>query len=104
MLAVFKGEWCRQCKKYRQLFSDPRVVKLSEKFVMVLADDKRDAEASRSHMPDGGYVPRTMFFAPDGQLDEGLRGRHPRYAHFLNNRDASELLGLMQRAAGQYGS
>lgn len=104
VLAVVKGDWCKQCKRYQGVFQDPQVVALSQHFVMVLADDRADTEVSQQWSVDGGYVPRTVFLSPGGELDTALIGKHPRYAHFINNRQPAELVNLMKRAMAQYGS
>ena len=54
--------------------------------------------------PDGKYVPRTLFFSPDGEHDATLQGRNSRFRYFLDEHGADELKALMQRAAGLYGS
>ena len=104
MLAVFKGDWCPHCSNYSRLFARPDIVALSQRFVMVLVDDKEDPAVSTQWAPDGKYVPRTLFFSPDGEHDATLQGRNSRFRYFLDEHGADELKALMQRAAGLYGS
>jgi protein-disulfide reductase (glutathione) len=96
-LVVFTT-WCPRCAAYSQLFHDPRVVAAAKHFVMIRVDaDANEAFAGR-FAPDGEYIPRTLFLAPDGALKEDVRSGHPRFAYYYGDEDPAPLLAAMARA------
>lgn len=100
VVIVMTAGWCEHCRTYQGVLADPEVVALSRRFVMVRVDIDAEPAVNRRHAPDGTYVPRTLFFAPDGTPRPELHATHrERFVHFLNTTDPSELLGLMRRAS-----
>jgi hypothetical protein len=96
-LVVFTT-WCPRCTAYSKLFHDPRLVEASKRFVMIRVDaDQNEAVAAR-FAPDGDYIPRTLFLAPDGQLRRDVRARSDQYAYYYDDEDPDPLLAAMQRA------
>jgi len=86
MMVILHRSWCGACKNLKSLFQDDaEVIGLSENFVMVNLGDK-DEPNEAIYKPDGGYIPRVLFFHPDGSLlkdiinDEG--NEKYKYYHF----------------------
>lgn len=100
VVMLFHASWCASCKRYRQVWKDPAVVAASRKLVMILVDVDSEPTANGAFSPDGTYVPRTIFYSPEGDVMTDLRGKDPEYPHTINLDDPAELRGLMQRAAG----
>jgi thiol:disulfide interchange protein len=98
VLMVMHASWCQACRRYREVFKDPRVVAASAKFVMILVDVQKYPDVNGAFAPDGTYVPRTLFVDPDGEVDATLVGSDPQYPHSLKIDTPEELLGLMLRA------
>lgn len=100
MLVVYT-DWCPHCKNYSEVFGDPRVVALADKYVMIRVNqDQDDTASSPRYTPDGSYIPRTLFLTPEGQLRADFTGNNPRYRHFLDERGAESLVQLMKRGVG----
>ncbi len=97
-LMVMHATWCTACRRYREVFKDPRVVALSKKFVMILVDVQKYPDVNGAFAPDGTYVPRTLFVDAEGEVDTTLVGTDPQYPHSLKIDAPDELVGLMTRA------
>ena len=100
VVMLFHASWCASCKRYRQVWKDPAVVAASRKLVMILVDVDSEPTANGAFSPDGTYVPRTIFYSPEGDVMTDLRGKDPEYPHTINLDDPAELRTLMQKAAG----
>jgi thiol-disulfide isomerase/thioredoxin len=96
---VFYTEWCPHCRAYSRVFDDARVVEQSRDFVMIRIDADEEPELNKEYAPDGRYIPRTYFLAPDGTLDASLHAPRPKYRFFYDENDAAQLLGGMTAAA-----
>ena len=101
LIMLFHASWCTSCKRYRQVWKDPGVVAESKNFVMVLVDVDTDPNANGAFSPDGTYVPRTIFYTPEGEVMADIRGKDPEYPHTIDLDDPTELRTLMQKAAGR---
>ena len=97
MLIVFT-EWCPHCSNYSKLFHDPKVVEKSQQFVMVRVDKDKQPEVSKTHAPDGEYIPRTYFLSSDGVLDPELAAKRDKYRYFYNESDPNDVLAAMDSA------
>lgn len=96
---VFTATWCSQCAIYRTVLANPQVVAASQDLVMIRVDITEHPDLNQRYAYDGGYVPRTMFFGPDGTHRAELKANaRDSFKYFLNPRDPNELLGLMRRA------
>lgn len=99
VVMVFHASWCASCKRYRQVWKDPGVVAASRDLVMILVDVDTEPTANGAFSPDGTYVPRTIFYSPEGDVMTDLRGKDPEYPHTIDLDDPTELRTLMQKAA-----
>lgn len=101
LIMLFHASWCTSCKRYRQVWKDSGVVAASKDFVMVLVDVDTEPTANGAFSPDGTYVPRTIFYTPEGDVMSDIRGKDPEYPHTIDLDDPTELRTLMQKAAGK---
>ncbi|PCC69854.1 Thioredoxin-like [Nannocystis exedens] len=96
IMLVVHASWCSQCKALRPAFSDPALVALSDRFVMINVDQDLEP-SSQQYGPDGRYVPRVLFFDPAGELDrELLNASRRRYKYYYSPHD--DLVGAMRQA------
>jgi len=101
-LVVFTT-WCPHCKRYSRIFHDSRIVEQTQGFVMIKLDqDQSEAESAR-YAPDGGYIPRTLFLAPNGAVALEIHAPRPTYRHFFDEDDAGDLLAAMKTARKKLG-
>ena len=96
LMLVVHAAWCPRCKELRQRFFDPTLAETSDRFIMVNLDQDATPEALR-HGPDGTYIPRVLFFDPQGRVDPTLSnpGR-AKYKYFYMPQD--DLVGVMHQA------
>lgn len=95
MLLIWKT-WCGACKALRPKFaSSVEIANESKNFVMVnTVDDEEPKDAL--YKPGGaGYIPRVLFFRPDGTLLDVTSG-NPQYAYFYGEPEA--ILDSMKKA------
>ena len=96
-LVLYTG-WCPHCKNYSHVFDDKRVVDRARSFVMIRANADEQPEVAGKYAPDGGYVPRTLFFASDGTLAADVQAPRPQYKYFYDEKDPASVLGGMDAA------
>lgn len=101
VIMVFHASWCGSCRRYRTVWKDPGVVAASKSFVMILVDVDQHPDANGAFSPDGTYVPRTIFYTPEGDVMSDAVGKDPQYPHTIDLDDPTELRTLMQKAAAQ---
>lgn len=95
---IFYTTWCPHCANYSKVFSDPKVVEKSKSFVMIHLDADKNKELGQKYAPDGGYIPRTLFLTPDGELDASLSEARDKYKYFYDEKDPASVLAGMDRA------
>ncbi|MRG93008.1 thioredoxin family protein [Polyangium spumosum] len=95
---VFYTSWCPHCRNYANVFHDPRIVARARDFVMVRVNPDDEAAIGDRYAPDGSYVPRTFFLAPDGALLADVHAPRPKFLHFYDENDPASLLGGMDAA------
>jgi thiol-disulfide isomerase/thioredoxin len=102
-MLVVHASWCNRCKELKPKFSDDEIEQLSEKFVMVNADQDLERK-SLEYAPDGDYIPRVVFIDPKtGKADPSLLNeRRNRNRYFYTPMD--DLAGVMKEALARYGS
>jgi len=98
VIMLFHASWCTSCKRYREVWKDPGVVAESKNFVMILVDVDADPNANGAFSPDGTYVPRTIFYTPEGDVMTDIRGKDAEYPHTIDLDDPTELRTLMHKA------
>jgi protein-disulfide reductase (glutathione) len=81
LLLIWKS-WCGACKALRPLFAaSADVAALAGSFEMVnTVDDEEPKDAV--YAPDGGYIPRILFLAPNGTVIKGASTGNAQYAYF----------------------
>lgn len=95
---VLSTTWCPHCKNFGRVFEDPKVGEQSARFVMIHVDADKHPDVARQYQPDGGYVPRTFFLAPDGTLARDIHAPRPKFLYFYDERNPASLLGGMAAA------
>jgi Thioredoxin-like len=100
-LIVFT-EWCPHCGNYSKLFHDPKVVEKAKQFVMIHVDQDKAKEKTASYAPDGGYIPRTLFLAPDGTVATDVHAPRPQYQYFYDEKDPASVLAGMDAALTKF--
>lgn len=98
ILLVFYTDWCPHCTNYSKVFHDEKVVAKSKDFVMIRLNKDQNKELSAKYAPDGEYIPRTYFLAPDGTLDADLNAGRPQYKYFYDVVDPGSIMAGMDRA------
>jgi protein-disulfide reductase (glutathione) len=96
-LVVFT-EWCPHCKNYAKVFHDPKVVETAKRLVMVRLDQDADKERAKAYAPDGGYIPRTIFLAPDGSPATSVHAPRDKYRYFYDENDPASVRAGMEKA------
>jgi len=91
-------EWCPHCANYSKVFHDDKVVEKSKQFVMVHLDSDKNKEIASKYMPDGGYIPRTMFLKPDGTIATDVHAPRDQYKYFYDEKDPASVLAGMDAA------
>lgn len=89
---VIYTSWCPHCKNFSHVFDDPRVVEQAKQFVMIRIDADREEAPAEAHQPDGGYIPRTFFLAPDGTPELDIHAPRPTFKYFYDEHNPGALL------------
>lgn len=100
MLLLWKT-WCGACKQLRPKFAaDPEIAALSKEFVMVQTADEEEP-SDEMYRPDGGYIPRILFLAPNGEVMKDITNQagNPRYAYFYPS--PAEIVDSMRKAVAR---
>jgi glutaredoxin len=98
VMLIFYTDWCPHCTQYSKLFHDPSMVEKSAAFVMIRLNKDQNAELSGKYAPDGEYIPRTYFLAPDGAMWEDIHAPRPQYKHFFSYDSPKYVLAAMDKA------
>ncbi|OXA51059.1 Thioredoxin domain-containing protein 12 [Folsomia candida] len=88
MLIIHKS-WCGACRSLKPKIKESKELgELSKKFVMVnVLDDEEPPE--ELYRPDGGYIPRILFFSPKGELMDDVINTegNPQYKYYYYDVD-----------------
>jgi len=95
---VFYTDWCPHCTNYSKVFHDLRIIEKSKQFVMIRLNKDQNTAISATYAPDGEYIPRTFFLAPDGTLRAEITEQRPSYKYFYSEQDPTSLLRAMDLA------
>ena len=99
-MVVIHKSWCGACKRLGPLFAESsELLKLSEEFVMINVHDDEEPAAPQ-YKPYGGYVPRILFFEPNGDVRDDIINRdgNPQYKYFYTS--AENVVSGMKNALG----
>lgn len=99
MMVVIHTTWCPFCKKYSRHFYDQRVVDLAKSFVMVMMDRDLEKTETAKLGPGVNYMPRTLFYTPDGTLRPEIKGANIEFPHWLDHDSPEELVAAMTKAS-----
>jgi thiol:disulfide interchange protein len=91
-------EWCPHCANFSKVFHDPKVVEKAKQFVMIHVDQDKEKERTAKYAPDGGYIPRTIFLAPDGTIATDVHAPRDQYKYFYDEKDPASVLAGMDAA------
>jgi protein-disulfide reductase (glutathione) len=100
VMLVVHASWCKRCKELKPAFSDPEIEKLSQRFVMVNADQDKQP-AVLEYAPDGEYIPRVVFLSPEGVEDLTL-ANEGRARHRFFYTPGDDLAGVMRKALSRH--
>ena len=95
---IFYTEWCPHCRNYRTVFQAPAVVEKARQFVMIRLDKDKNRALSAKYAPDGEYIPRTLFLASDGTIDDSIHAPREQYRYFYDEGNPGSLLAGMDEA------
>ena len=96
VMLVATKSYCGACKALKPQFAaSPALLAASADFTMVSVGDEF-AESAEKFQPDGGYIPRILFFHPDGTPIAGVTGPNPTYKHFFS--DPAQIVAAMGQA------
>ena len=80
----------------------PKVVEKTKRFVMVRIDQDKEKDKTGKYAPDGGYIPRTMFLAPDGTLAADVHAPRDKFQYFYDENDPASVLTGMDAAIAKF--
>lgn len=87
IVAIIHRTWCGACKALKPHFvASDEIEGLSENLVMINSHDEADFTDDK-FSPDGGYIPRVLFFDAQGQLMEDIVQRTDKYKYFHSQPD-----------------
>ncbi|KAL0117165.1 hypothetical protein PUN28_010186 [Cardiocondyla obscurior] len=82
---------CPTCENLQaKIVKSIRILDLSQRFVMVrVKKGELSTQDEARFQPDGTYVPRILFFTPDGEFIKDIYNRHPKaddkYKYFYSS-------------------
>ncbi len=100
VMLVVHASWCKRCKELKPAFSDPEIEELSQRFVMVNADQDLEPKVL-DYAPDGDYIPRVVFLSPEGIEDLTLTNE-ARQRHKFFYTPGDDLAGVMRKALSRH--
>jgi len=98
---VLYADWCPHCRNYSRVFNDGSVLAQAKDFVMIRVNSDKNPEVNQKYAPDGSYVPRTYFLAPDGKLAEEIHAKRPKFLYFYDEFNPAALVAGMNEALGK---
>lgn len=100
VMLVVHASWCKRCKELKPAFSDSEIEALSQRFVMVNADQDLEPKVL-DYAPDGDYIPRVVFLSPEGIEDLTLTNE-ARQRHRFFYTPGDDLAGVMRKALSRH--
>lgn len=100
VMLVVHASWCSRCKELKPAFDSPEIESLSQRFIMVNADQDLEPKVL-DYAPDGDYIPRVVFLSPEGIEDLTLTNEaRQRHRYFYTPGD--DLAGVMRKALSRH--
>ena len=99
---IFYTDWCPHCKNYSGVFHDDKVVARAKDFVMIRVNADENKDLSKKYALDGGYIPRTYFLSPAGEVDPDLHAPRDSYKYFYDEHNPASVLAGMDAALKKY--
>jgi protein-disulfide reductase (glutathione) len=97
IMVILHKSWCGACKRLKPLVAGSKaMLDLSDKFVMVNAEDDEDPSNDPSFSIDGGYIPRIIFLDPSGDIrpEFSNKKRSEKFKYFYPSSD--EIIPTME--------
>ncbi|KAL6071034.1 Thioredoxin domain-containing protein 12 [Balamuthia mandrillaris] len=91
--------WCGACKRLKPAFAgSTEVEQLSEKFVMINAEDDEEPHANPAFALDGSYIPRIIFMSAEGTVLPEIynEGGNAKYKYFYSSPE--QIVTVMNKA------
>lgn len=84
LMVVVSKEWCGSCKALKAVFSkSEEVLEAAQGVVMVALENEPEADDEKYRPSGASYIPRFMFFSPDGRLLP-LTSNSEKYAYYYH--------------------
>ena len=96
IMVLLHKTWCGACKNLRPKFANSKdILRLSESFIMVNAEDNEAPSSEAEFSIDGGYIPRIVFLDSAGLVRPEFinKNRPDKYSYFYPS--APEILDSM---------
>ena len=90
IMVILHKSWCGACKRLKPLVAGSKaMLELSDKFVMVNAEDDEEPSSDPDFSIDGGYIPRIVFLDSSGNVRPEFSNarRGDKYKYFYPSSD-----------------
>jgi hypothetical protein len=104
IMLLMYTDWCPYCKKLSKQFGSQEVERQARDFIMVRVNADERPDLSKRFSPDGGYVPRVFFLAPDGTPKFDLVSSSGKSKYTVGSSSDEHLLWLFSQARRRLGA
>ncbi|MGB0646414.1 MAG: thioredoxin family protein [Bradymonadia bacterium] len=103
MMILIYADWCTQCVALAKALKNEKLIALSKKFVMVLANQDDESQGVFLYTPKLSYVPRILFMKPDGEFWSEMTSHDTRYPYFYQVSSLDQLMSNMRESIRVHG-